>query len=363
MQDFVSLPIVEVRTETRDAISVRLAVPAERRAAFAWRPGQHVPVRITIAGEELRRTYSISSGPDDDDLQITIKRHEHGRVSAWAHANLRAGMTLDVMPPAGRFVLPAATGEPRHLLAIAAGAGITPIFAMVQAALATEPGSQVTLIYGNRTMADAIFAGPLEDLKDRHLGRLTLLHVLSREDGDSPALSGRITPDRLRVLMRAIGPASSVAHAFLCGPGAMIRDARATLLAVGLPPERIHHEFFAPIRDPVAPGQPAPTPDAGAALPADTQDADLTVIVDGARHRVPIRPDEAVLDAAIRAGLRVPFSCKAGMCCTCRGRIVEGAAAMRVNYSLEPWEIERGFTLTCQAVPAGGRLVVDYDQM
>jgi ring-1,2-phenylacetyl-CoA epoxidase subunit PaaE len=361
MHDFQPLTIAAVKRETADAITLLLAVPPALAGSYRFAPGQHIPVRAVVEGDELRRTYSICSDPDDEHLAITIKRLDGGRFSTWAHASLKPGMTLDAMPPQGRFVLAPGDGAPRHILGLAAGAGITPIMAMLRHALVREPETRFTLIYGNRGMSDAIFGDALEDLKDLHLGRFALVHVLSREESDSPLLAGRITPATLAEIMKGIGKPEDIAHAYLCGPGSMIRDLRAALMDLGLPRERVHHEFFAPVSG----AAPVQSPFAATPGPATTATADVVAIVDGARHRIALAPGETVLDAAVRTGLRVPFSCKAGMCCTCRARIVEGKAAMRVNYSLEPWEIERGFTLTCQTVPdaAAGRLVVDYDAM
>jgi ring-1,2-phenylacetyl-CoA epoxidase subunit PaaE len=270
-------------------------------------------------------------------------------------------MTLEAMPPTGRFMLPESDGAPRHILAVAAGAGITPVMAMLRHGLTREPATRFTLLYGNRTSDDIIFREALEDLKDRHLGRLSVMSVLSREEGDAPLLAGRITPEKLGQVMGRQLPPALIAHAFLCGPGDMIRDLRNALLALGLPRERVHHEFFAPAGGARRPAPPLPASDRSQAAPGTG--TDLTVVLDGVRHRLEARLGEPVLEAAIRAGLRVPYSCRGGMCCTCRARLVEGEAEMLVNYSLEPWEIERRFTLTCQAVPRSPRLVVDYDQM
>lgn len=385
--EFLALPIAQVRRETADAISIALAVPQTLAERFRFKPGQHVPVRAMIGGEEVRRTYSICSGPGDPHLRIAIKRLPNGRFSTWAHDTLAAGMSLEVMPPQGRFVLQPGDGMPCHLLAIASGAGITPIFAMLTYALTYEPHTRVTLLYGNRTMEDVIFRAALEDLKDRHMGRFAIVHVLSREESETPMLAGRITPQKLSEFALGLVDFGSVARAFVCGPGQMIRELRNQLFAMGLPRDRVHHEFFAagipnapsvahpqPARDApsVAHSQPArnapkhaPTPVAAQQQP-DTEikgAREIVAVLDGVRHRIEARHGEAVLDAVLRAGIRAPYACKGGMCCTCRARIVEGQAQMRLNYSLEPWEIEKGFTLTCQAVPQSPHLVVDYDAM
>lgn len=388
MHDFQPLAIAEVKRETPDAISVSLEVPEPLRAAFRFKPGQHLPVRAVIDGEEQRRTYSICSGPGNDRLRIAIKRVAGGRFSNWASDTLRTGSVLEVMPPAGRFVLPPGEGKARHVVAFAAGAGITPIIAMVKHTLTEEPETSFTLVYGNRTLESILFAEELEDLKDRHLGRFTLLHVLSHnEESSAPLLQGRITGETVNALAATLFKPDEVAHVFLCGPGSMIKEARDMLLARGMPRAKIHHEFFAPAggayrtsSSPRAswgkgrgegqqqtPTQPAAeatrilSPQGGGEAALGSTEA--IAILDGVRHRFMVPPGGHVVDAALAAGIRVPYSCKGGMCCTCRAKLVEGQAEMTLNYSLEPWEIERGFILTCQAVPKSGRLVLDYDQM
>ena len=272
MSEFHSLEIAEVKRETAEAISVAFLIPAAHQRTFQFRPGQHVGVRARIHDQEERRSYSICSGPGDP-VRIAIKRIADGRFSHWASATLTAGTTLEVMPPAGRFVLPPSDGEPRHVLAVAAGAGITPILAMLRHALALEPATHFTLVYGNRSPESTLFRQELEDLKDRHLGQFTLLHVLSRNDEMSaPLLEGRISADKLKALAGSLFKPTEVAHFFLCGPGSMIKETRNALFALGVARERVHHEFFAPgggayramgtPSRPVAPG-PAPSLEPG----------------------------------------------------------------------------------------------------
>ncbi len=247
MRDFLPITIVAVKRETDEAISVTLAVPQEAREAFQFKPGQNLVVRRTFDGEELRRNYSICSALGDPHLRIAIKRIADGRFSVWANETLKSGDTLDVMPPQGRFVLPESDGSPRHLVAFAAGAGITPIIAMIKQALANEPQTTFTLVYGNRSPDTILFREELEDLKDRHLGRFNLLHVLSRnEESSAPLFEGRIAPEKVKALSAKLFPPDKTAHVFLCGPGSMIKDARQALLDLGFKREQVHHEFFAP---------------------------------------------------------------------------------------------------------------------
>lgn len=358
--EFQTLVVKGVRRETPDAISLALEVPEDRRGEFAFKPGQHLVVRATLEGAEVRRTYSICSGPGDKDLWITIKRVDGGLYSPHAHG-LATGASIDVMPPSGRFVLPPAEDRPRTLLAIAAGSGITPIMAMIQKALETEPDTRVVLIYGNRATDSIIFREALDDLKDRFLQRFTLLHVLSRDaDADVPELAGRIDGAKVERLLQSLVAIKEIDHAFLCGPDTLIKDVRAKLMDMGLARERIHFEFFRAGSE--AEQRRAPV-QREAVVGATAQGADVTVIVDGARHSFKLPEGAHVVDAAQAAGIRVPYSCKGGMCCTCRAKVMSGKVEMTRNFSLEPWEIEAGFVLTCQAVALTPDVVLDYDQV
>jgi ring-1,2-phenylacetyl-CoA epoxidase subunit PaaE len=358
--EFHPLPIAAVRRETADALSFALAVPEPLRETFGYRPGQHLVVRAMLDGEEVRRTYSISSGPEDRELWITVKRVEGGLFSTHAHECLAAGGTIEAMRPAGRFVAPDDGGDGRTYLAVAAGSGITPVMALVRHVLAREPGSSFTLIYGNRSVDSIIFRGALDDLKDRYLGRLAVLHVLSRDsEANVPLLSGRIDADKARRLLPAVAPPADIDQVYLCGPGDLIKNARGALLDAGVARERIHFEYFRAgpdsVQRRVAPYRPAGS--------APVEGAEVVAIMDGARHTFRVAPGGLVVDAALAARVRVPYSCKGGMCCTCRARLVEGEVRMVRNFSLEAWEIAAGFVLTCQAQPTTGRVVLDYDQM
>jgi ring-1,2-phenylacetyl-CoA epoxidase subunit PaaE len=362
MLDFHQLVIAAVKRETPAAISVTFTVPPSASRAFHFEPGQHLTVRALLDGEEMRRTYSICSGPDDVDLSIAIKRVVGGRFSNWANDTWQAGDRLEVMAPAGRFVLRSGDEAPRHVLLFAAGVGITPIIAIARHALARTSDTQVTLVYGNQRVEMILFRQQLEDLKDRYVDRFSLIHVLSRSDElEAPICQGRIDGDKVKALCDKL--IDDRTHAFVCGPGSMIKDTRNALFAVGLPPARVHHEFFVTAGG----AYRAPTPAAVSVAPTEAEctkgGSEVVAVLDGMRHRFVVPNGGHVVDAALAAGVRVPYSCKGGMCCTCRAKLIEGVADMSINFSLEPWEIEKGFILTCQAVPKSERLVVDYDQM
>jgi ring-1,2-phenylacetyl-CoA epoxidase subunit PaaE len=307
-------------------------------------------------GEEVRRSYSICSGPDDGELRIAVKKVDGGAFSSWAADELKAGDELDVMTPTGRFGVVAAPGQSRVYVGFAAGSGITPILSIVKGVLAREPDSQFFLFYGNRSTSGVMFAEALEDLKDRFMRRFSLLHVISGEEQDIPILHGRLDGEKVRVLLRSLVPAATVDRVFICGPAGMSEDVEATCRDIGIAADRIHVERFVSEFG----GKPRPKAVVAAGAPPK---ATAALVIDGKRREVPVAEGEAILDAALRAGMDLPFACKGGMCSTCRAKLVEGEAEMEVNYSLEPWELKAGFILTCQARPVSDRVVVDYDHV
>jgi ring-1,2-phenylacetyl-CoA epoxidase subunit PaaE len=352
---FHSLRVAELRRETADAVAIGFAVPDALRPDYAFQPGQYLTLRATIDGEDIRRSYSICAGLDDNALQVAVKRVPGGAFSNWANDALRVGDELAVMTPDGRFGVPIEPDAARMLVAFAAGSGITPVLSILKTVLHREPRSRFVLFYGNRSTDSIMFRGVLEDLKDRYLSRLSVFHVLSREQQDVPVLNGRLDAGKVRLLMRAMAPPDAVDHAFVCGPQPMIEGLEKTLADLGLPRDRIHVERFTP----GAGGRPR-----RAALPqAAPPKAVAVVISEGVRTEIPVAAGEAIIDAAIRAGRNLPYSCKGGMCCTCRARLLEGKVEMTVNYSLEPWETEAGYVLTCQSHPTTERVVIDYDQV
>ena len=353
---FHRLAVNDLRREAADAISLSFAIPKELADDYHFNPGQYLTLRTTMDGEEVRRSYSICSGPDDGELRIAVKKVDGGAFSSWAADELKAGDLLDVMTPTGRFGVTPAPEEARVYAGFAAGSGITPILSIVKGVLAREPKSQFFLFYGNRTTSGMMFLEALEELKDRYLQRLSLFHVISGEEQDLPILHGRLDGGKVRVLLRSLVPAETVDHVFICGPTGMSEDIEATCREIGIAEDRIHVERFVSGLG----GKPRPNRVVPAsALPK----AHAALIIDGKRREVPVAEGEAILDAALRAGLDLPFACKGGMCSTCRAKLVEGEAAMDVNYSLEPWELKAGFILTCQAKPVSEKLVVDYDHV
>jgi ring-1,2-phenylacetyl-CoA epoxidase subunit PaaE len=352
---FHTLHIASLRRETEDAVSLAFALPDALRAAYRYTPGQYLTLQATIDGEAVRRSYSICSGLDDGDLRVAIKRVPGGVFSTWANEELREGDAVPVMTPDGRFGIAIEQDAGRTLVAFAAGSGITPVLSILKTVLARETASRFVLFYGNRSTGSIMFRGVLEDLKDRYMARLSIFHVLSREQQDVAVLNGHLDAAKVGVLMRAMLPAEAVDQAFVCGPQPMIEGLEKALADLGLPRARIHVERFTP----GVGGRPRTV----AVPPATPPKAIVTVICEGVRWEIPVAEGESIIDAAIRAGRNLPFSCKGGMCCTCRAKLLEGQVEMTVNYSLEPWETAAGYVLTCQSHPVTERVVVDYDQV
>ncbi|MFK7755096.1 MAG: 2Fe-2S iron-sulfur cluster-binding protein [Sedimentitalea sp.] len=345
---FHPLALAAVTPLTSDSVALSFDVPDDLRDAFAFRPGQYLTLRAEVNGQEVRRSYSIASGPGTP-LRVGVKQVEDGAFSTFAQS-LTPGQQVQVMPPEGRFV-------PSHeatLVLIAAGSGITPMVSIAADALAR--GAHVTLIFGNKQTETIMFRAELDALKDRYLSQFTLIHILSRETQDVAILNGRITGDKITELARTGAFDLGADGIFLCGPGAMIDDVAAALTAANVAPERVHFERF--YQDGEVPRAPRST----AAQAAAASGVSVAVVLDGARREFTVEAqDDTVLDAAMRHGLDLPFSCKGGMCCTCRCKVAEGSAEMAVNYSLEPWEMEAGFILACQTRPTSDRLVLDFD--
>lgn len=361
---FVELPVARVSPEAAGSVAVTLAVPPEQRSAFAFEPGQFLTLRALIGGQEVRRSYSISSPRSlytrKGELTLGIRPVEGGVFSNWAASQLKAGDRLQAMPPDGRFTV----HRPRaiHRVGFAAGSGITPILSIMTSTLEESPTAKFTLVFGNRRMASVMFNEALQDLKDRYRDRLTLIHILSRQAQEVPLLEGRIDGAKVRDIIAALLPVASMDEVFICGPEAMIEATEQALLGAGVKPERIHTErFSSPTLDAMPQAQRAGVQLGHPAVRTEGEVA-LTVLLDGKPHELRMGRDERVLDVALEAGLDLPWSCRGGVCCTCRAKVMEGSVAMDKNFTLEPWETDQGFVLSCQARPTSERVVVSYDE-
>jgi len=356
---FHPLTVKRVTPDAAGSAAITLQVPPELVSEFSFRAGQFLTLRSTVEGQDLRRSYSICSSEQhylaSGEIDVGIKPVEGGLFSRWAVQHLHPGSTIAVMPPDGRFS-PRVAGA-RHRVGFAAGSGITPILSIMATTLAGEPQSRFTLIYCNQRSNTIMFHEALQDLKDSYPPRVTLIHLLSRQPQEVALLQGRLDYAKASELLASLVPASGIDEAFICGPGTMIAGAEAALQDAGVPGERIHAERFVP------PGASAPaSPRTASVSETAGQAHQLLVVLDGKTHHLAMGPQDRVLDAALDAGLDLPYSCKGGVCCTCRARVLEGEVVMEKNFTLEQWEMDKGFVLTCQSRPLTPRVVVSYDE-
>jgi ring-1,2-phenylacetyl-CoA epoxidase subunit PaaE len=343
---------VRVRPETDDSVCISFDVPADLRERFRHAPGQHLVLRTEIAGEDVRRSYSICSSANDDVLRVGIKRLDRGVFSTWATTLLADGDTVDVMPPIGEFVHhpdPTARGE---YVALAAGSGITPVMSIVATTLESEPASRFTLVYGNRTTTTIMFLEEIEALKNRFPDRFQVIHVLSREPHEVPLFEGRVDAAKIGSLCGSLIDVGRVDDWYLCGPLDMVENARSALADLGVDADSVHSELFFDERI-----ERPPEADATA-----ESTSTLTLTLDGRTSVVGVDPDgPPLLDYARTVRSEVPFACKGGMCATCKARVIEGEVRLEKNYALTADELDAGFVLTCQSHPVDGDVTITYD--
>jgi ring-1,2-phenylacetyl-CoA epoxidase subunit PaaE len=355
--DFHELRIADIRQDTEDAVIVSFELPSSLRETYRFEPGQHLTLRALVEGSDLRRSYSICSGENDDSIFIGVRKVPGGVFSTWLHEQAKPGLSIAVMPPQGRFCVKRTAPAGRHYLGIAGGSGITPILSILKSVLARDPGSHFTLIYGNRSQKSTMFKEEIEDLKNRYMTRLVLHHVFSREQMDAPLNSGRMNREKIAEFLGSVVDSADIDQVYICGPHDVNDEAERAVLAAGIDEFKIHIERFGV---PVA----RPTGDMGEPDVADELTGSRLVIIrDGLSREIEFRKgDRSVLDSAANAGLDVPFSCKAGVCATCRAKLLEGEVRMTRNFALEKGELESGFILTCQAHPLTPRVVVSFDE-
>lgn len=351
---FHTLKIAEIRRETEDTVSVAFEIPAELNESYVYKPGQYLTLRTTIDGEDLRRSYSLCSAPHENEWRVAIKKVDDGKFSSFANTVLKVGDELQVMTPMGNFTAELNASNAKNYVLFAAGSGVTPVFSLAKSILKEEPNSDVTLFYGNKGFASIIFREEIEALKNEHLDRFRVVHILSRESLGNQIQKGRIDAEKCEKLNKAFLSGLPVDAVYVCGPEEMIHAVKDTFAAAGLPSSAIHFELFGttPVKKVVDLNLPK----------EQTVDANVTIILDGDVYDLALQSDgENILDAATRAGADLPFACKGGVCCTCKAKILEGTARMDVNYALEKDEVEAGYILTCQAHPTSEKLVVSFD--
>jgi ring-1,2-phenylacetyl-CoA epoxidase subunit PaaE len=355
---FHPLKVRAIQPDTTEAVIVTFDVPLDLRSVFGFTQGQYLTLRKEIDGKDVRRSYSICAGVDDDELRVGVRKVKGGLFSNWINSNLNAGDTINVMAPQGRFFVPIDASAHRHHLGIAGGSGITPILSIMKTVLTREPHSRFTLIYGNRLLKSTMFKEEIEDLKNRFLTRLVLHHVFSDEHTGTPLNMGIMNRDKIGDFLCTLIPGRTISHAYVCGPFQMNDEAEAALLLAGVAENRIHIERFGVAQ------QASGVVDAiiHEARFGDVEKARIVIVRDGLRREIEfLRDQPSILDCASAAGLEIPFSCTSGVCGTCRARLVEGEVRMERNFALDKNEVAAGFVLTCQAHPLTKRVVLSFD--
>ena len=353
---FYPIKVKDIRSLTADAVLVSFEIPENIASEFQFIAGQYINIRIQIDGQLQTRSYSICSSPNESEFSIAVKRLSNGVCSNYINDKLQVGELVELATPMGKFKhIPDALAA-NHYVAIAAGSGITPILSIIKTVLAKEPNSSFTLVYGNRNRKSIIFKEALEALKDKYLHRFSVIHILSREKTDADLNFGRIDQVKLEQLLKHHLHLSQVDAFFLCGPEAMVASIRTALAEQKVDAQKIHFELFTTAQKSSTKLEPTKQ------LNTDGPTSEVQVILDGISFDFPLAVNgPSILDAAMAQGADLPFSCKSGVCCTCKARLLEGEVEMDVVYGLEPDEIDRGFILTCQSHPRSAKLVVDFD--
>lgn len=358
MARFHPLQVIDVHRDTRDAVVVTIKPSSEARELFDFIPGQYLTFRRKFDGEELRRSYSICSGIEDGVLQVGIKRVDGGAFSTWANEELSAGTVLEAMSPMGSFHIPVEPEAARNYLGFAGGSGITPLLSIIKSRLIQEPNSSFTLVYANQQISSMMFRDELEDLKNKYMGRLSIIHIFDREGQEIDLFTGRIDREKCEGLFNSWINLDAIHTAFICGPEPMMLTIAEALKEHGLPKEQIKFELFASAQ----PGRARRKQTKEASATAAKR-AVATVTLDGVARTFEFpKEGQSLLDAALENNMDAPYACKAGVCSTCKAKVLEGEVEMLINHALEDYEVEQGYVLSCQCYPVSDRVVVSYDE-
>lgn len=355
---FHTLTISQIRRETPNAVSLVLDIPSSLRDEFTYKHGQYLTIRVHIGDKHFNRAYSLCSSPAlDEPLTITIKNKESGFIFAFINNNTQAGQTLEVMKPMGNFTSELSPDAENVYGLFAGGSGITPIFSILKTVLAIESKSSVVLFYGNTDEENVIFRKELDQLQEKYNDRLTIIHTLDTPASTLKAITGRLDKQQcLDLLDKYLGKNVLRAKYFVCGPPMMMKQVEDTLHAANIPASNIHREFFSMPIDTVADAAPA-EPEKN-----EPKERSVTIRLYGREETITVRPNETILDSAIRNDLDPPYACQIAACCTCRAKVVQGNVHMDSREALTDEEMEEGYVLTCQSHPLTDDVVVDYDQ-
>ena len=353
---FNELRVCDIRQETEDTVSIAFEIPGELKADYAYDAGQYLTLRTEIDGEDVRRSYSICSGEHEDELRVAVKKVPGGKFSTFANEKLKTGDVLHVMTPIGGFTTKFDTSTAKSFLFFAAGSGITPVISLIKSILHSAPKSEVALVYGNKTLDSVIFREAIEDLKNTYMNRFSVLHVFSREKIGNRLQDGRLDKDRILNIHHAFFEHGTVDEIFVCGPEPIIYAVKDAYGELDYDENKVRFELF------TTPGESNEKRKVEHREQGPRIDANVKIILDGEETLLDLDSDgDNILEAAQKAGADVPFSCKGGVCCTCRAKILKGTAKMDVNYALEDDEVADGYILTCQSHPTSDELIVSYD--
>jgi len=353
---FEKLRIKQIKKETPDCVLIVFDVPDNLQQHFFYKHGQHLTMRTFINDEEVRRSYSLCSSPLDKEWRVAVKKAESGLFSMFANERLKEGDILEVMPPLGHFYTEVDPAQKKSYVAFAAGSGITPVISIIKTVLATEPQSDFTLVYGNKNRSSIIFREELEALKNKYINRFSIIHVLSREMTDAEINHGRIDTNKITLLFDKNVVDKNADEFFICGPEEMIFTIKDYLLQHQVDEKKIHFELF------TTPETKKVKTKIEKKQEADKQKSKVTAKLDGVIFDFDVEYDgDSIIDAALFQGIELPYSCKGGVCGTCKAKLLEGEVEMDAHYALEPEEIEQGYILTCQSHPKTEKVVIDYD--
>lgn len=355
---FNPLSVVKIEKKTKECVAVTFEIPEELKNTFVFKAGQYLTLQKEINGEDIRRSYSICSAPDETGITIAIKKLDHGKFSTWANTKLKVGDKLDVMPPSGNFIIPE-NPEPHEFVFFAAGSGITPIISQIKFILKKYPKAGVTLFFGNKNFESIIFREELETLKNKYIRQIAIHHIFTKEKTGVPLLYGRIDKEKCILLSKHLFNIRTSDAFFICGPNDMIFEVKEALVEIGVPTSKIHMELFNT---------------EGLRRVIDKSVSELTGTEKSQLSEIAIQLDgdvfefeleyggQNLLDAALANGADLPFACKGGVCSTCKAKITKGDVIMDINYALEPYEVEAGFVLLCQSHPRSPQIYIDFDQ-
>ncbi len=356
MTDFYPIRVSEVLKETKDCTAITFDIPKELKEKFLYKQGQHLTIKASINGEEVRRSYSLCSSPLENKWQVAVKRINGGVFSNYANNQLKVGDVLEIMPPTGNFFVEVSPVKKKQYIVFAAGSGITPILSIIKTHLASEPNSTFKLFYLNRNVKSIIFKEEIEALRNTYFGRFEIFYFLTKEQRDIPLLNGRFTSEKIQELTNKVINVSEVDECFICGPEEMIFLIQDELEKAGLSKDSIHYElFFSGVTE-------EDKKKAAEALEHKFEGTEVTIIDGGKEFHFAMDDDyDNILDGALAAGADLPFACKGGVCSTCKCKVLDGAVEMKINYALEEDEVAKGLVLSCQAVPTTEKVIVDFD--